>query len=147
MATMTKEAREAFLAEPHVGVLSVAGTPGRPPLSVPTFYAYEPGGELTMFTGTQRRTPRRIDQVRATGQATLVVQREEHPPAYVTVEAELVSIDQPPAEEGLLRIARRYMPAEYATGFVSGELGDPGSTIMLLTFRPVRWFSSDMSQG
>lgn len=57
-----------------------------------------------------------------------------------------MSIDQPPAEEGLLRIARRYMPEQHAKGFVSQELADPESTIMLLTFRPVRWFSSDMSQ-
>jgi hypothetical protein len=142
MATMSKQAREQFLAGPHVGVVSVNGADGQPPTSVPTFYAYEPGGLITMFTGTQRRVPQRIERIKAAGAITLVAQREEQPLAYVTVEAELVEIGKPTAEQ-LVTIACRYMPEEHATGFAEGELGDPESTIVLFTFRPTRWFSSD----
>jgi hypothetical protein len=39
-----------------------------------------------------------------------------------------------------------YMPEEHAMGFARGELGDPGNTVTLMTFRPVRWFSSDMAE-
>ncbi|MEU4390479.1 pyridoxamine 5'-phosphate oxidase [Kribbella sp. NPDC023855] len=145
MAKMTEQQRQEFLAGPHVGVLSVAGELGRPPVSVPTFYAYEPGGELTMFTGTQRRKPQRIEQIKNTGVVTMVVQREEMPPAYVTVEAELVEIGKPTHEQ-MLTIARRYMPEEHAQGFVRGELDDPENTVVLFTFRPTRWLTSDTSQ-
>ena len=144
MSTMTKQQREEFLADVHVGVLSVAGGAGEAPTSVPTFYAYEPGGELTMFTGTQRRAPKRIEQIKEAGIISLVVQREAMPPAYVSVQAELVSV-APPTAEQMLTIARRYMPEEHAQGYVQGELGDPDNIVLLLTFRPVRWFSSDTS--
>lgn len=142
MAKMSKQDREEFLAGTHVGVLSVAGEPGQAPTSVPTFYAYEPGGEITMFTGTQRRTPKRIGRIKEAGVVTLVAQREEMPPAYVTVEAELADVGRPRPEQ-MLAIARRYMPEEHAQGFVQGELGDPDNTVTLFTFRPVRWFTSD----
>jgi nitroimidazol reductase NimA-like FMN-containing flavoprotein (pyridoxamine 5'-phosphate oxidase superfamily) len=145
MAKMTEQEREEFLAGPHVGVLSVAGGPGRPPTSVPTFYAYEPGGEITMFTGTQRRAPKRIDLIKEAGVVTLVAQREQMPPAYVTVEAELVEVGKPTAEQ-MLTIARRYMPEEHAEGYVQTELGDPENLVTLFTFRPTRWLSSDTSR-
>src|SRR5918995_3907134 len=43
---MTPAEREAFLAEPRVAVLSVVRGDGRPPLAAPSFYAYEPGGDI-----------------------------------------------------------------------------------------------------
>jgi nitroimidazol reductase NimA-like FMN-containing flavoprotein (pyridoxamine 5'-phosphate oxidase superfamily) len=146
MAKMTEQAREQFLAGTHIAVVSVAGRSGQPPISVPTYYAYEPGGEITMFTGTQRRTPKRIERIKEAGLITLLVQREEAPLAYVTVEAELVKLEQSPSENQMATIARRYMPEEHAMGFVRGELGDPGNTVTLMTFRPVRWFSFDAAE-
>ena len=44
MGPLSKEEREAFLAEPRIGVVSVAGDDGRPPLAVPIWYGYDPGG-------------------------------------------------------------------------------------------------------
>ena len=41
---MTVEEREAYLADLHVGVVSVAGADGRAPLAVPVWYRYEPAG-------------------------------------------------------------------------------------------------------
>ena len=145
MAKMSEQQREEFLADAHVGVLSVAGEPGRAPTSVPTFYAYEPGGEITMFTGTQRRAPKRIELIKQAGVVTLVVQREQMPPAYVTVEAELVEVGKPTPEQ-MLTIARRYMPEEHAQGYVQTELGDPENIVTLFTFRPTRWLTSDTSR-
>ena len=145
MAKMSEQQREEFLADAHVGVLSVAGEPGLAPTSVPTFYAYEPGGEITMFTGTQRRAPKRIELIKAAGVVTLVVQREQMPPAYVTVEAELVEVGKPTPEQ-MLTIARRYMPEEHAQGYVQTELGDPENIVTLFTFRPTRWLTSDTSR-
>lgn len=49
---------EAFLAEPRVAVLSVADG-GRPRYATPAWYAYEPGGMVIFFTGTQSRRSRK----------------------------------------------------------------------------------------
>jgi nitroimidazol reductase NimA-like FMN-containing flavoprotein (pyridoxamine 5'-phosphate oxidase superfamily) len=51
---MTKQEREAFLADVHVGVISIAEE-GRGPLTVPICYAYEPGGDLRIMTGPESR--------------------------------------------------------------------------------------------
>ena len=40
---MTKQEREAFLADLHVGVISIDEA-GRGPLTVPIWYDYQPGG-------------------------------------------------------------------------------------------------------
>ena len=45
MSKMTSTERETYLAELHVGVIAVE-RPDRAPLSVPIWYAYEPGGEV-----------------------------------------------------------------------------------------------------
>ena len=42
---MTQSEREQFLSELHVGVLGIE-RPDGPPLTVPVWYVYEPGGEL-----------------------------------------------------------------------------------------------------
>ena len=42
---MTKQERETFLADLHVGIISIPED-GRGPLTVPIWYSYEPGGEL-----------------------------------------------------------------------------------------------------
>ena len=62
--------------------------------------------------------------------------------AYVTVEAELVEVGKPTHDE-MFAIARRYMPDEFAQGFVQSELGDPDNIVTLLTFRPTRWLTSN----
>ena len=145
MTKMTKQAREEFLAAPRVAVLSVAGDETRPPLSAPTFYGYTPGGDITVFTGTERRTPRKLRHIVEKGQVTLVVQREEPPYAYVTVEGTVTRIDAPPTEEQMVAIADRYMPAEHALGFARGELDDPETKLTVITIRPDRWLTSDTS--
>ena len=45
---MTKDEREAFLADLHVGVLGI--NHGDVPLAVPIWYDYEPGGDVWVLT-------------------------------------------------------------------------------------------------
>jgi len=136
---MNEQERQAFLAGPHIGVLSVANTDGRPPHSIPLWYAYEPGGDLTFFTGTQERKARKTALIRRAGAITLTVQREEFPYKYVTVEGTVVGIDGSPTTEAMLAIIRRYLPEEGARGFVASEL--------LFTVRPDRWLAFDFGEG
>ncbi len=50
--SMTRSEREVFLAQVHVGVLSVQQD-GRGPLTVPVWYSYEPGGTINVITGEE----------------------------------------------------------------------------------------------
>ena len=105
---LTEKEREDFLAEPRVGVLGVASDSERPPLTAPLWYGYEPGGNITFFTGTQGRKARKSELIRKAGVLSLSVQREELPYKYVTVEGTVVGIDQPPsAGQMLADICRR----------------------------------------
>lgn len=145
MPEMTKTECEAFLAAPQVGVLGVASDEGRPPLTVPIWYHYQPGGNLTFFTGTQGRKARKTRLIRQAGAVSFSVQQATVPYKYVTVEGTVVGIDQPPAAEPMLAIARRYLTEEQAQGFVTAELTHPGSELVLITIRPDRWLSADFS--
>ena len=140
---LTEPERQAFLAEPHVGVLSVARDAGRPPLTVPIWYGYQPGGNVTFFTGTQGRKARKTELIERAGVVSLCVQRAESPYRYVTVEGTVVGADRPPPAERMLAVARRYLPEEAAQGFVEAELARPGTTLVLFTVRPDRWLSFD----
>ena len=57
--TMTVAEREAFLAGLHVGIVSV-DDPGRGPLSIPVWYAYEPGATVSIITGGQSVKAQRL---------------------------------------------------------------------------------------
>src|SRR5215210_4192105 len=122
---MTEDERQEFLAGRHVGVVSVARGYGRPPHSTPVWYAYEPGGNISFFTGTQGRRSRKAGLVREAGVLSFLVQHEEFPYRYVTVEGTVVGEDRPPSAEQMLAVARRYLPEEAARGFVKAELEHP----------------------
>lgn len=145
MSTMSEQARQDFLAGTHVAVLSVSGEPGRPPMSTPVFYGYQPGGDITFFTNTQRRISKKIERLQKEGIVTLVVQREDPPYAYVTVEGTVTRTDAPPTEDQMVAIAGRYMPEEHARAFAQSELDDPETTLTVFTIRPDRWLTSDTS--
>jgi uncharacterized protein len=142
---MTEQERQDFLAEPHVGVLSVASDSNRPPLTVPVWYGYQPGGNISFFTGTQGRKARKTTLIQKAGVLSLSVQREEFPYRYVTVEGTVVGIDRPPPAEQMLAVARRYLPEEEARGFVEAELTRPSDQLVLFTVRPDRWLTADFS--
>jgi uncharacterized protein len=144
---MNEQEREAFLAEIHVAVLSVASGGDRPPLTVPVWYGYEPGGNVTFFTGTQGRKARKTALIDRAGVVSLCVQREEFPYKYVTVEGTVVEADCPPSEEQMLAIVRRYLPEAQACGFVRGELARASGELVLFTVRPDRWLTADFGKA
>ncbi|WP_405060238.1 pyridoxamine 5-phosphate oxidase [Kribbella sp. NBC_01505] len=141
---MSPTGREAFLAASHVAIVSITQPDGRPPMASPVFYHYETGGDLTFFTNTLGRKTRKADLLADAGALTVTVQTEDMPYKYVTVEGAIVSAN-PAAPDDMEKIAQRYMPAEYAQGFVQNEFAHPESAPVLYTVRPTRWFSSDLS--
>ena len=138
--------REQFLAEPHIGVLSVASDDGRPPLTVPIWYTYQPGGELSFFTGTQGRTARKTRLLERAGAFSFNVQQPTYPYKYVTAECEVVKADRSPTAEQVVAITGRYLPEDAARGFADGEINNPAGTFVVFTARPTRWLSSDFAE-
>ena len=143
---LTQQEREQFLADVHVAVLGVANDSGRPPLTVPVWYGYRPGGDLTFFTGSQGRRARKSRLIEKAGVLSLSVQHEQFPYKYVTVEGTVVGADRSPTADQLLAVVGRYLPAEQARGFVAAELGRSDSQLVLYTVRPDRWLTADFSE-
>jgi uncharacterized protein len=140
---LTPAEREEFLAQPNIGVISVAGDGGRPPLTVPVWHAYEPGGELTFFTGTQGRNARKTRLLEEAGTFSFCVQQPTYPYKYVTVECTVVKADRSPSVEQVVAVTGRYLPEDAARGFAEAETTNPAGTFVLFTGRPDRWSSFD----
>ena len=139
--TMTKMEREAFLAEVHVGIISIAEE-GRGPLTVPIWYAYAPGGELRLLTGRNSRKGRLLTQA---GRFSLCVQTEAPPYRYVSVEGPITAIEAVDVERDLRPLAHRYLGAEEGESFVEQMRGGQSGNI-LIRMRPERWLTADYSK-
>jgi hypothetical protein len=143
--TLTPAEREEFLAQPHVGVLSVQSDDDRPPLTVPVWYHYEPGGDLTFFTGTQGRQARKTRLLERAGKLSFCVQQAEFPYKYVTAEATVVKADRSPSFDQVHAVTGRYLPDDAARGFAEAEVASSAGTFVLFTARPDRWLSFDFA--
>jgi nitroimidazol reductase NimA-like FMN-containing flavoprotein (pyridoxamine 5'-phosphate oxidase superfamily) len=144
---MTEQEAKAFLAEPHVGVLSVAANDGRPPLAVPIWYHYEVDGYLTFFTGTGGQKARKTRLIKEAGAISFTVQYEQWPYRYVTAEGTLAKVEQPPSREAIVKIVSRYLPADQAGAFADRELAQGGETFTLFSIEPTRWLSVDYGKS
>jgi PPOX class probable F420-dependent enzyme len=138
--SMSREAREAFLAGVHVGVLSLA-EPGRGPLAVPIWYGYEPGGELWVLTGRDSRKGRLLA---ASPRVSLCVQTETPPYRYVSVEGPVVSVGPADRERDARPLARRYLGKELGDRYMEATAGEEDS--ILVRVRPERWLTVDYSK-
>jgi PPOX class probable F420-dependent enzyme len=141
--TMTREERESFLADVHVGVLSVARS-DRGPLTVPIWYGYEPGKELWIVTERQSRKGRLLTEA---GRFSLCVQTEDPPYKYVSVEGPVASVEPADVERDVRPLARRYLGRELGDRYVAATSGEDarGDTV-LFRMRPERWLSTDYAK-
>jgi PPOX class probable F420-dependent enzyme len=135
---MTKDEREAFLAGVHVGVLAIP-EPGRGPLTAPIWYAYEPGGELSVVTGRGSRKGRLLA---AAPRVSLVAQTEAPPYRYVSVEGPVVHIGPVERERDVLPLAQRYLGPELGKQYLAATAEGAGDEI-LVRIRPERWLTVD----
>jgi nitroimidazol reductase NimA-like FMN-containing flavoprotein (pyridoxamine 5'-phosphate oxidase superfamily) len=137
---MNASARRAFLARPHVGIFAV-NEPGRGACAVPIWYAYEPGGVVRMTAG---RESRKVQLLRDVGRASLCVQRERLPSAYVSVEGP-VEIVETDVSELQREIAVRYLGEKAAGPYLESFAAGLKDEIMLV-MRPERWWALDFGQ-
>lgn len=139
---MTKDEREAFLADVHVCVISVPEEE-RGPLTVPVWYNYEPGGEIKIWTGG---TARKVKLLRQAGRFSVCVQQEDPPYKYVSVEGPVVSIEPIDLERDLRPLVYRYLGPEEGERYLDNLGGSTAGTgDVLIRMRPERWLSLDFS--
>ena len=116
---MTPAEREAFLAEVHVAVVTVADDDGRGPLAIPLWYDYRPGGEIILVTDGNSR---KAQLIRKAGRVTVCAQTQEMPYRYASVEGPVTAIEDTVTVEQRWELARRYLGHEGADGY----RGHPG---------------------
>ncbi|MBY8844452.1 pyridoxamine 5'-phosphate oxidase family protein [Streptomyces sp. SP2-10] len=137
--TLSTRERERFLAEPHIGALSVVERPDRAPLTVPIWYQYRPGGELWVRTGPDSRKARAI---RSAGRFSLMVQRTEPTVRYVSVEGP-VTRTAPDSHELSWEMAARYLPEDQVAAFVEYDRTRLGEHFVVY-MRPEHWVAADL---
>ncbi|MGH7874224.1 MAG: pyridoxamine 5'-phosphate oxidase family protein [Candidatus Binatia bacterium] len=140
---MTKQEREAFLADVHLGIISISEE-GRGPLTVPIWYAYDLGGDLRIMTGRESRKGRLLARA---GRFSLCVQTETSPYKYVSVEGAIVATEAAEIERDLRPLARRYLGAKMGDRYVEETRNLPThSDNVLIRMRPERWLTTDYSK-
>jgi PPOX class probable F420-dependent enzyme len=141
MASMSESERQEFLSGMHVGVLGVERA-GGPPLVVPVWYSYQPGGEVEVLTSASSVKARLAARA---GRASLCAQQEELPYRYVSVEGR-VEIDElgADARDAVEPMAIRYLGEELGRSYASGEIAADEIRIRI---RPERWFTVDYGKG
>lgn len=140
---LDREERERFLAEPHVGVLSVGSDDDRPPSTLPTWYAYPRGGAISIITRQGKRKSRLI---RGAGKVSFSVQRPEVPYRYVTVEGTVVA-QRPATRAELVAIGQRYLPEDAVDPWADWEVGggNANGAPEYVEIRPDRWLTADFA--
>ena len=136
--TMTKQERESFLADLHVGIISITEE-GRGPLTVPIWYSYAPGGEVRVVTG---RTTRKAQLLGRARRFSLCAQTETWPYKYVSVEGPIVAIEPANLERDRRPLAHRYFGVRAGDQYIERTRAGTDEN-MLVRMRPERWLTVD----
>jgi PPOX class probable F420-dependent enzyme len=138
---MTPRERVDFLTEVHVAVVSVADENGRGPLSVPLWYEYEPGGELSIVTD---RDSRKTALIRAAGRISVCVQTHTVPYRYVSAEGPVTGIE-PVTHEERRTLARRYLGVADGDKYVDSTR-EITERMVRIRVHPEHWLSQDYTK-
>jgi PPOX class probable F420-dependent enzyme len=133
---MTRQEREEFLADVHVGVLSVED-PGRGPLSLPIWYLLDGDDVLVSMDGRSKKA--RL--LRAAGRASMVVQTEEPPYRYASIEGPVTL--EPPGRD-VLELATRYLGPELGAWYAEQNPADEHTVFARLV--PEHWNTTDFGK-
>jgi hypothetical protein len=131
---MSKAEREQFLADLHVGIVSIPRN-GKGPLTVPIWYGYDPGGDVWMLTGPNSIKGKLLKKA---SRISLCAQSETPPYKYVSVEGPYTIGD--PEADNSLTLATRYLGAEMGKAYVEGSSNEAN---ILVRLTPEVWFTVD----
>ena len=140
---MTPAEREAFLAEVHVAVVTVADDDGRGPLAIPLWYDYQPGGEIVLVTDANSR---KAQLIRKAGRVTVCAQTQEMPYRYASVEGPVTAIEDTVTVEQRWELARRYLGREGADGYIEATR-DVTDHMCAIHIRPEHWLTRDYTKA
>ncbi|HEX2321435.1 MAG TPA: pyridoxamine 5'-phosphate oxidase family protein [Streptosporangiaceae bacterium] len=135
---MSRAEREQFLAQPHVGVLSVLEDGA--PLTIPIWYGYLAGGPVSVITG---RDSRKARAVQTAGWLSLCAQDEAWPYKYVTASGP-ASVVGPAGHADQRAMAARYLGDQGADEYMawvtaSGEADEQ----IVIEMTPQTWLTVD----
>ena len=137
---MTREAREQFLSDLHVGVLSIAnGDSGT--VAVPVWYDYAPDRGVRVITSEASAKGRALA---AAGRYSLTVQDEDLPYKYVSVEGPVTDVRTVEPDGDLLPMSVRYLGDDLGARYAK-EWAATSDAYRMYTMHPERWASSDMT--
>jgi nitroimidazol reductase NimA-like FMN-containing flavoprotein (pyridoxamine 5'-phosphate oxidase superfamily) len=140
---MTKQERETFLADVHVGIISIPDE-GRGPLTVPIWYTYDAGGELRVVTARDSRKGRLLARA---GRFSLCAQTETPPYKYVSVEGPIIAMEAADLERDLRPLARRYLGIEKGDRYIEQTRdAHEHAENVLIRMRPERWLTVDFAK-
>jgi nitroimidazol reductase NimA-like FMN-containing flavoprotein (pyridoxamine 5'-phosphate oxidase superfamily) len=140
---MSREEREAFLADVRVGILSI-NQEGRGPLTVPVWFGYEPGGDVQVVTERASRKGELLEEGR---RISLCVQEEAPPYKYASVEGPVIRIEPSDKERHERALAHRYLGPEAGDRYMESESDERDDDAMILIhMRPERWLTADYSK-
>ena len=137
---LTKEEREQFLSELHVGVVTI-GADGRGPLVYPVWYTYEPGGVIAFCT---KKDARKLPRLRQGGRVSFLVQTEGDItsgvlPKYAAVEGPVVKLETADMNRDLRPVMHRYLGAAVGDAYLQSTRGDSGEGDVVVHIKPERW--------
>jgi len=135
--SMSPSERDAFLADLHVGVLAIERADG-PPLIAPIWYRYQ-DGVVEMTVAAKGLKARALGPA---ARASLCVQREAYPYAYVTVEGPVAFTEA--TRELRLDIASRYLGPEIGEAYVTDTDGGDATALVLT---PETWRTVDYAKS
>jgi nitroimidazol reductase NimA-like FMN-containing flavoprotein (pyridoxamine 5'-phosphate oxidase superfamily) len=141
---MTRQERETFLADVHVGIISILDE-GRGPLAVPIWYTYEPGGELRVVTARASRKGRLLARI---GRFSLCAQTETPPYQYVSVEGPIMATEEADLERDLRPFAHRYLGIEMGDRYIeqTRDAHEQAENVFI-RMRPERWLTVDFAKA
>ncbi len=136
---MTQDEREAFLADLHVGVISIED-PGRGPLSTPIWYDYKRSVGLWVITGRTSRKGIALDKA---GRFSVVAQTEDAPYKYVSVEGPIADVRPADREKDTRPMAHRYFGTQLGDAYVDSQSDEDAHVYMM---QPERWLTVDYAK-
>jgi uncharacterized protein len=139
---MSRAAREQFLSDLHVGVLSVATGAGGT-LAVPVWYDYSPDRGVRVVTS---RVSPKGEAIEATGRYALAVQDETIPYKYVSVEGPVTEVRPVDLEADLRPLAIRYLGDDAGSHYADQWADAGGGDDRVYVMQPERWASADMTE-
>jgi uncharacterized protein len=142
--SLSREERERFLSELHVGVVSVSDG-DRGPLTTPVWYTYQEGGNVVFCT---HENTRKVRLLCVGTRVSFLVQVEGELtqgilPRYVCVEGPVVKLERADLDRDLRPIFRRYLGQEVGDGYLKATRGEGTTDELVVHIRPDRWFTRD----